>query len=91
MPANAAGRTGDICDCLRLYLHAHPEAADSLSGIRQWWLPEALREVEFEELREALAQLVASGEIQRSTLPDMSQLYARGAPPGARKSTGQDD
>jgi hypothetical protein len=86
MPADAAGRTNNIRDCLRRYLEAHPDAADSLAGIRQWWLPEALREVALEELREALAQLAASGEVQCSTLPDKSELYTRGSATETRRS-----
>lgn len=78
----ARERTAELCDCVRRYLEAHPQAADSLRGIRQWWLPARLREVEVEELRQALAQLVASGEVLRSRLPDASELYARNAEPG---------
>jgi hypothetical protein len=80
MPVVMAERISELCGCLRRYLEAHPDAADSLSGIRQWWLPEVHRDVALEELRRALAQLVASGEVQRSVLPDRRELYARATP-----------
>lgn len=68
---------GELRECLRRYLQAHPDAADSAAGIRQWWLPEHLRDVPLEEVEAAMAQLVASGEAQRNTLPDESALYTR--------------
>jgi hypothetical protein len=76
---DAHERTAELRECVRRYLAAHPDAADSLRGIRQWWLPARLREVRLEELEQALAQLVACGEVQRSTLPGAEELYARGS------------
>jgi hypothetical protein len=74
---DAHERTAELCECVRRYLAVHPDAADSLRGIRQWWLPARLRNVTLEELEQALAQLVACGEVQRSTLPGAEELYAR--------------
>jgi hypothetical protein len=73
-----AGPAGDLRECLRRYLEEHPDAADSLPGIRQWWLPKRLHDVTLEELEAAIAQLVDSGEIQRKKLPDSSELYTAG-------------
>jgi hypothetical protein len=64
---------------LRRYLEKFPEAADSPEGIRHWWLTEELRMTPVENLRHALKALVASGEMQISTLPDGTELYARSA------------
>ena len=85
MPTEADVDTRALCDCLRRYLDSHPDAADSLSGIRQWWLPAPFDQVALDELRRALAQLVASGEVQCSTLPDKSELYTRGSTTEARR------
>ena len=74
---DARKRTADLRDCVRRYLAAHPDAADSLPGIRQWWLPTRLREVRSDELEQALAQLVTCGEMQRRALPGAGELYAR--------------
>ena len=62
---------------LRRYLEKYPEAADSPKGIRQWWLTDELRMIPIEKLHEALMVLVVSGEMQLSTLPDGTELYAR--------------
>ena len=73
MRRSAFGPERDLRECLRCYLEEHPEAADSLEGIRQWWLPDRLRDAVLDEdLEMAIAQLIASGEIQRNTLPDGS-------------------
>jgi hypothetical protein len=65
-------------EALRRYLERHPDAADSLEGIGRWWLPEVLRGTPVESLRMAIEALVDSGEMRCSTLPDGTQLYARG-------------
>jgi hypothetical protein len=80
-PVDDTERIARMCDGLRRYLDAHPGAADSLVGIRQWWLPPAFRNVALDELQQALARLVEAGEIRRSTLPDGSELFTRTGPP----------
>jgi hypothetical protein len=67
-------------ESLRNYLERFPDAADSPEGIRQWWLSENLKKMSIEKLREALEILVASGEMQLSTLPDGTELYAKSLP-----------
>ena len=59
------------------YLEAHPDAADSLTGIHQWWLPGRQLDAGITELKAALDRLVQRGEIRRSTLPDGTQVYSR--------------
>jgi hypothetical protein len=64
-----------LCAALRRHLESYPEAADSLEGIRQWWLPDSLRVAPLESLQEAVEVLVASGEMRRRPLPDGTTLY----------------
>lgn len=64
-----------LCAALRRHLESYPDAADSLEGIRQWWLPESLRVAPHELLHEAVEVLVAEGEMRRKPLPDGSTLY----------------
>lgn len=80
MPTGAAHPLGDLCETLRRYLHAHPDAADTLIGIRQWWLPESQRGVSIESIRLALADLIATGEVRCDALPDGTELYSRATP-----------
>jgi hypothetical protein len=66
-----------LCEALRRYVFLQPQAADSLAGIRQWWLPESLRDVPAPLLREAVEVLVDAGEMHRTVLPDGTELFAR--------------
>jgi hypothetical protein len=58
------------------YFAVHTGAADSIEGIRRWWLPNHLA-VRPAELEAALEQLVQAGELTRRQLPDFVTLYAR--------------
>lgn len=72
MPDNSELRAA-----LRAYIDAHPDAADGLIGIRQWWLPEHQRYVSVAQLREVLNDLVARGEMSSTPLSSGSELYTR--------------
>lgn len=77
MSASASGPTLDLREAVQRYLDEHPDAADSLIGIRQWWLPEALRRSSPARIRSALAELIASGEVACQSLPDGTELFFR--------------
>jgi len=57
------------------YLHAHPQAADTLRGIVDWWLPQQRYESDCERIGRVLDQLVADGLLHRAGLPDGEVLY----------------
>lgn len=76
MPAGAAHAMRKLQDAVRGYLLLHPQAADTVVGIRQWWLPDSLRSTSIELIRLALAEMVANGELRCDVLPDGSRLYA---------------
>ena len=81
----------DLRDAIRRYLRDRPDAADTVVGIQQWWLPESLRGVSTEQLRGALVELMASHEVRCTTLPDGSELYSRAAGPMAADEHGCDE
>ncbi|MBI1751279.1 MAG: hypothetical protein HY014_08100 [Acidobacteria bacterium] len=64
-----------LCQGILLYLQDHPEAADSLEGIANWWLPAPAYSVTLEAVQEALALLVAEHRIARIDLADGRTLY----------------
>lgn len=72
MPDNS-----ELQAALRAYIDAHPNAADGLVGIRQWWLPEHQRHVSVAQLRDVLNDLVAQGEMRSTPLLSGSELYTR--------------
>ncbi len=55
-----------IVEALSEYLLTHRQAADTLEGIRDWWLPkDRFTGLGLETLERALARLVARGEMAR--------------------------
>lgn len=59
------------------YLAEHPAAADSVDGIRNWWLYRRMARFSIERVQKALDDLEMAGFIERSTLQDGSVLYRK--------------
>lgn len=59
------------------YLRRNPEAADTLGGIVNWWLPATPGRLEASRVERALEQLVAEGFAVKSVLVEGTVLYAR--------------
>jgi len=59
------------------YLSTHPDAGDSIEGIRRWWLSHQLSEQPDELIERVLIRLVANGVLFRRSLPDGRELFAR--------------
>lgn len=60
------------------YLATHPHAADSIEGVARWWVEERGVQATADEVRLALAELVASGVVRRVRLADGTVLYSKG-------------
>lgn len=60
---------------IRTYLRAHPQAADTLGGVVQWWIVHArfLRGVQ--ATSRALDRLVADGEVERIQTADGRTIF----------------
>jgi hypothetical protein len=71
---------GQVADAIRRHLAAHPHAADTAAGIQRWWVLPACGEVSLTLVEDALAQLEASGEIQRDEAPWSHEPVHRAAP-----------
>jgi hypothetical protein len=65
-----------VTEALRRYLVANRRAADSIEGVRRWWLPASLAKESAHVVEAALDRLVASGDLTRRRLPDGRLLYA---------------
>ena len=72
-----AARIDAVAGEIRRYLDAHPDAADTVDGVLQWWLPAASAAVSREIVEHALDTLVAKGDIVRRTHADGTVIYAR--------------
>lgn len=86
-----AAQARALRDALGRYLRERPDAADTLVGIAQWWLPATMRGTSMERLRAALDELIAANEVRRTTLPDGSELYSRAAGPEPAPPIGPDE
>ena len=75
----------EIVRALRGYLDQRPEAADSIDGIRRWWLPAALLDESPVLVEAAVAELVADCSLRRVVQEDGRVIYSSGRKP-ARKS-----
>jgi len=64
-----------IAASLHDYIARHPNAADSIEGIRRWWLPSSVVASAF-DVQIALDRLVAAGVLSRRPLPDRGTLYS---------------
>jgi DNA polymerase III psi subunit len=68
-------RTKVIADEIARYLVQRPHAADTVDGIRQWWLPRIRPDAVDTEIRQALDHLVQRGIVVANTLPDGNTVY----------------
>ena len=75
-----AGDEGEIRHSVLAYLQAHPEAADTLRGIVNWWLPRQRYDDSCQLIEQVLAGLVAEGLLHRDQLPGGEVLYALNRP-----------
>lgn len=57
------------------YLSSHPQAADSVDGVTNWWLANHGPSPARAEVEQALTTMVARGLIRRVELPDDTVLY----------------
>lgn len=67
---------GEVGRSVLAYLHSHPQAADTLRGIVNWWLPRQRYESSCQRIEHVLGALVAEGLLHRDELPDGEVLYA---------------
>jgi hypothetical protein len=68
--------SAEIEDVVIGYLHDHPNAADTLDGIVQWWIPQQRYENSRTYIECVLVRLVAAGLLTREHLPGGIELYA---------------
>ena len=72
-----SGPVNTIAEEIARYLREHPDAADSLDGIRQWWLPRVRLQEATAQVEGALEELLGRGVVVRQVMPDGTVLYRR--------------
>ena len=73
-----AERVGLVADEIVRYLGSHPNAADTLEGIRRWWLAQIRYDEARNIVQRALDRLVADGSVLPEATADGGTLYRRG-------------
>lgn len=56
-----------VAKAIETYLKAHPNAADSVEGIANWWLQRQRYRTAVTQVEQALRQLEERGVVRRST------------------------
>jgi hypothetical protein len=80
MTENRSGTSGEDAEVEKsvlAYLDGHPQAADTLRGIVNWWLPRQRYERDRRRIEQALGALVLQGKLHGSPLPGGEVLYER--------------
>ncbi len=73
----------DVAETIFRYLAAHPDACDSMPGIRDWWLVRQRIEDAERDVVAALRYLVDAGKLEARAGPGGVTVYrARRAPDG---------
>ena len=63
---------------IQSYLDGHPDAADTLEGVVQWWIVHERFLRGIGNVGKALGRLVADGEVECIAGPDGRRLYRAG-------------
>lgn len=57
------------------YLQENPNAADSLKGVINWWLPQAYKKLDAASIEQVLEQLIGEGLVSKIELTDGTIIY----------------
>ena len=69
-------RIEDVAIEIARYLSANPDAADSVEGIRHWWLTHENAKVALTVVDAALDRLISQGVVRMRVLADGTRIYS---------------
>lgn len=69
-------RTEVIAHAIDRYVATHARAADTVDGVRSWWIGAAHFAASLEDVQKALDHLVAQGRLQETALPSGVRIYS---------------
>ena len=70
----------ELHDVIVDYLQNNPNAADSLEGIMNYWLPQAYQKIDRARVEQVLEQLIDEGQARKVILADGSILFRQVEP-----------
>ena len=65
----------EIAQLILQYLENHKEAADTIEGIRYWWVARQRLIEEEQKINEAVAYLCQQGNLSKHKLPGGAEIY----------------
>ena len=74
---NNGGRVRAIAEEIAQYLEHHPDAADTLNGIKEWWLFRQRLDESLDGVSRAVEYLLQEGRIERRQSSDGTTLFVR--------------
>ena len=74
-----------LADEIRDYLHAHPDATDSLEGVITWWLTRQRYVQATAKVQRALDYLESRGVVKKMRTPGGGIVYTSSVPPESDK------
>ena len=83
MSGDEDDRVESIARTIARYLAANPGAADTVDGIRRWWLTPGQVDAPIERIRAALEDLRIAGYVSTSRMPDGRLVFSAGTGPRA--------
>ena len=77
MSVNDEGGVRAVAEEIARYLQQHPEAADSVEGIRRWWIARQRFEESLAAMQKALDYLEQQGVVAKKTFGDQRVYYLK--------------
>lgn len=68
----------ELHDAIVDYLQNNPNAADSLEGIMNYWLPQAYQKIDAARIEQILELLIDEALVRKIILADGTALYRQG-------------
>jgi Fe2+ or Zn2+ uptake regulation protein len=78
--ANGESDIAKVREAILHYLQNNANAADSLEGVMNWWLPPAYEKVDVAGVEQILEQLIVEGLVRKTSLVDGTILYRQKKP-----------
>lgn len=67
----------ELHDVIVDYLQNNPNAADSLEGIINYWLPQAYRKIDPARIEQTLEHLIDAGHVRKVVIAEGTVIYRK--------------
>ncbi|MBI1395869.1 MAG: hypothetical protein GC151_07800 [Betaproteobacteria bacterium] len=75
MPEDDPNGLDALAESILGYVRVHPQAADTVEGIRTWWLPARLADATPEAVLICVERLARERRLRRRVLSDGTEIY----------------